>query len=167
MQVRVGGTLLALMILFMSLTLFVQCCCSSTTVNSIISTFVAAVEAGQQHQHALMQVRVGGILFCGYVFYMMLIFLIIFRWCVAAVMQSVCHVGKFKGHWQQNAQHVAFCCWLVLFAAVRLVKCNRFSALVPSPCCFLQLLASLLDVLRTILRCRLAKSPAMMRVTAA
>jgi hypothetical protein len=63
MQVRVGGTLLALMILFMSLTLFVQCCCSSTTVNSIISTFVAAVEAGQQHQHALMQVRVGGTLF--------------------------------------------------------------------------------------------------------
>jgi pimeloyl-ACP methyl ester carboxylesterase len=27
-----------------------------TAVNSIISTFVAAVEAGQQHQHELMQV---------------------------------------------------------------------------------------------------------------
>jgi hypothetical protein len=28
-----------------------------TAVNSIIATFVAAVEAGQQHQHELMQVR--------------------------------------------------------------------------------------------------------------
>jgi hypothetical protein len=37
--------------------------CCILLLAGFFATFVAAVEAGQQHQHALMQVRVGGTLF--------------------------------------------------------------------------------------------------------